>query len=69
MRTKPSWYLPLTSTIMKALIGVLRSHNPGLVTLKAFPCTASELDSDGIHLGAVAGRDYVQFLLDQPMYV
>ena len=65
VRTRPTWYLPLMSAIIRSLTGVLRVHSPTLYTLRAFIASNSELDSDGIHFTALSGIGYVLHLIDQ----
>lgn len=65
-RTRPSWYLPLLPDIIGLTTKALRLHAPKLVTLRAFKADKGDLDSDGVHLGALAGIDYVLHLLNEP---
>ena len=55
--------------IVQLLSSTLRLSDPGLHTLRSFSESTSDLDSDGIHLNAIKGHDYVQYLLDQPRSV
>ena len=55
--------------IVQLLSSTLRQVDPGLHTLRSFSETPADLDSDGIHLNAVKGHEYVQYLLDQPRQV
>lgn len=64
-RTRPSWLLPSMGRLSVLITEVLRRHKPNLTSLRAYNVTKDELDSDGIHLTALAGRDYVTYLLDQ----
>lgn len=68
IRLRPQWFLEVHTALSSLLLKVLRQHRPPLTLMKAFPSTYDNLDSDGIHFTAVAGRDYVQWLLDQPRY-
>lgn len=66
IRTRPDWYVPmhpeLSDLISKCLRNVLPSPRP----LRAFLMSGRDLDSDGIHLNAISGMAYVQFLVNQP---
>jgi len=65
-RTRPSWYLPLLPEIITSITKALRLHSPNLLTLKAFKVDKADLDSDGVHLNALSGMDYVLHLLNEP---
>ena len=66
VRLHPTWFLPGLPSYLHCLSGVLHDLQPNLHTLRSFGEGPSDLDSDGIHFNAASGRDYVQFLLDQP---
>lgn len=66
IRTRPSWYLPILPDILTSLSRALRMHKPGLMSLKAFRVNKSDLDTDGVHLNALSGLDYVLHLLNEP---
>jgi len=68
-RTRPSWYLPLMSDIISLITKALRMHTPNLLTLRAFKANKVDLDSDGVHLNALTGMDYVLHLLNEPRFV
>ena len=52
--------------VVQLLSSGLKQADIDIHTQRSFSESASDLDSDGIHLNAVKGHDYVQFLLDQP---
>jgi len=68
IRTRPSWYLNLLPDVTQMLTRSLIHHSPNLLSLKAFQCTAKDLDSDGVHFSTLTGLSYVNHLLEQPRY-
>lgn len=66
VRSRPEWFLPMHLDLTKMILANLKTVNPAPQPLRAFALSGQDLDSDGIHLNALAGITYVQFLIDQP---
>lgn len=69
IRLRPAWFLPAMGRVSILLTDVLHRYQPNLTLLRAYQSSKDDLDSDGLHFSALAGRDYVTFLLDQAQYV
>lgn len=65
IRLRPVWFMSSMSRVSLLLTDVLRRFQPDLDTLRAYQTSKADLDSDGMHFSALAGRDYVTFILDQ----
>lgn len=66
VRSRPEWFVSLHSDLARLVLKHLKRLQPAPRPLRAFPMSGRDLDSDGIHLNAVSGIPYVQFLVDQP---
>lgn len=66
VRTRPEWYLPLLPEIPNMVLKQIRNLHLALRPLPAFQMSGSDLDTDGIHLNALAGITYCQHLIDKP---
>lgn len=68
VRTRPEWYLPLLPEIPSIVLKHIRKLRIALRPLPSFQMSGNDLDSDGIHLNALAGITYCQHLIDKPRY-
>lgn len=68
-RTRPEWFMPLLAEMPDIILKHLRKIRPSPRPLPSFMMSGNDLDSDGIHLNALAGITYVQFLVDKPRFV
>lgn len=66
VRTRPEWFLPLLPELPDLILKNIRKLRLPLRPLPSFQMSGNDLDSDGIHLNALAGITYVQFLIDKP---
>lgn len=66
IRSRPEWFINLHPGLAQVILKHLKRLRPAPQPLRAFPMSGRDLDSDGIHLNAVSGIPYVQFLVDQP---
>lgn len=66
VRTQPQWFLPMYADINNLIFGCIKKMGLPITPLKALAISGQDLDSDGIHLNALAGLKYVMHLIDQP---
>lgn len=66
VRTQPQWFLAMQADISQLIFSCLKKLGIPLTPLQSLPLSGHDLDSDGVHLNALAGLKYVQSLIDQP---
>lgn len=69
LRTRPEWYPSINAELASMVVRILKTLRPSPRPLPAFLMSGQDLDTDGIHLNALAGMTYVQHLIDKPRYL
>jgi len=65
VRTTPKWYGKLQPRITRLVYKNLKEIQPRVIPLPSYLMDCGGLDSDGIHLNAVTGYEYVIHLMDK----